>query len=98
MRSSGRARTLWGWPEFEPVLEEQQITLSRATVCDLQRGVTICAAQVATFGRDRLKRLVSTIRLYDAERIAKSIYNGVQQHRDHTEAFDDFTLVVIRAE
>ena len=50
-----------------------------------------------SFGRDQVLDLVKSIRMYDADRIAQSIYNVVQQHRGHADAFDDFTLLVIRA-
>lgn len=96
----GRGRFLGLWPEFEPVFEEQQVAFESGDCLVIYSdGVTDMRNPGGeAFGRDRLRRLVSTVRLYDADRIAKSIYNGVQQHRDHTEAFDDFTLVVIRAE
>lgn len=96
----GRGRFLGLWPEFEPVFEEQQVVFEPGDCLVIYSdGVTDMRNPGGEpFGRDRLKRLVRTIRLYDADRIAKSIYNGVQQHRDHAEAFDDFTLVVIRAE
>jgi serine phosphatase RsbU (regulator of sigma subunit) len=96
----GRGRFLGLWPEFEPVFEEKQVIFETGDCLVIYSdGVTdMRNPSNETFGRDRLKRLVRTIRLYDAERIAKSIYSGVQQHRDHAEAFDDFTLVVIRAE
>jgi serine phosphatase RsbU (regulator of sigma subunit) len=45
-----------------------------------------------------MKDLVKTIHAYDAERIARSVYNAVQQQRGGAEAFDDFTLVVLRVE
>lgn len=95
----GRGRFLGLWPEFEPVFEERQITLEPGDCLVIYSdGVTDMRNPAGQpFGRERLRQLVQTIRLYDAERIAKSIYSGVQQHRDYTEAFDDFTLVVIRA-
>jgi serine phosphatase RsbU (regulator of sigma subunit) len=95
----GRGRFLGLWPEFEPVFEERQITLEPGDCLVIYSdGVTDMRNPAGQpFGRERLRQLVSTIRLYDAERIAKSIYSGVQQHRNYTEAFDDFTLVVVRA-
>ncbi|MBN1310954.1 MAG: SpoIIE family protein phosphatase [Anaerolineae bacterium] len=96
----GRGRFLGLWPEFEPVFEERQITLEAGDCLVIYSdGVTdMRNPSGEAFGRERLKQVVRGVRLYDAERIAKSIHSGVQRHRDHAEAFDDFTLVVVRAE
>jgi serine phosphatase RsbU (regulator of sigma subunit) len=96
----GRGRFLGLWPEFEPVFEEREVTLEAGDCLVIYSdGVTDMRNPGGeAFGRERLKQVVRGVRLYDAERIAKSIYSGVERHRDHAEAFDDFTLVVVRAE
>jgi len=95
----GRGRFLGLWPDFEPVFDEQQVTLESGDCLALYSdGVTdMRGPQGDTFGRERLRDLVKSIRMYDAERIAKSIYNGVQTHRGGVDAFDDFTLVIVKA-
>jgi serine phosphatase RsbU (regulator of sigma subunit) len=95
----GRGRFLGLWPEFEPMFDEQQITLNTGDcVVIYSDGVTDMRNPGGeAYGRERLRQLVRSLRMYDAERIAHSIYNGVHQHRNYTESFDDFTLLVIRA-
>ncbi len=97
---SGKGRFLGLWQEMPPVLEEQSIQLhSGDCLVIYSDGVTDMRSQTGeSYGRDRLNQLVKTIRIYDADRIAKSIYEAVQGHRNHTEAFDDFTLLVLRVE
>jgi sigma-B regulation protein RsbU (phosphoserine phosphatase) len=97
---TGRGRFLGLWPEFEPVFEERQIVFEPGDCLVIYSdGVTdMRSPSGEPFGRERLKQVVRGVRLYDAERIARSIYSGVQRHRDYAEAFDDFTLVVVRAE
>lgn len=94
----GRGRFLGLWPDFEPVFDEQQVTLDPGDCLVIYSdGVTdMRNAQGDIFGRDSVLNLVRTIRMYDAERIAGSIYGAVQQHRGSADAFDDFTLVVMR--
>ncbi len=95
----GQGRFLGLWADVAPVFQEQQITLNSGDCLVLYSdGVTdMRNPSGASFGRDQMAQFVSSIRKYDAERIARSIYNVVQQHRGDAEAFDDFTLLVIRA-
>jgi serine phosphatase RsbU (regulator of sigma subunit) len=94
----GKGRFLGLWPDFSPVFEEQQLQLEAGdTLVIYSDGVTdMRNPEGETFTRERLREMVKSIRMYDAERIAKSIYNGVQQHRNFADAFDDFTLVVVK--
>jgi serine phosphatase RsbU (regulator of sigma subunit) len=95
----GRGRFLGLWAEFEPVFDEQEVVLEPGDCLVIYSdGVTdMRSPEGDTFGRDRLMELVRTIRQYDADRIARSIYKGVQTHRGDVEAFDDFTLVTVRS-
>ena len=94
----GKGRFLGLWPDFEPVFDEQQVTLDTGdTLVIYSDGVTdMRNPKGETYGRERVRDLVKSVRMYDADRIAKSIYSGVQVHRAGVEAFDDFTLVVVR--
>jgi len=49
------------------------------------------------FGVDRLQQIVSTLHDQDADIIAQSIVDSVREHRSHVHAFDDVTLLVVRA-
>lgn len=95
----GRGRFLGLWAEFEPVFDEQEIVFKPGDCLVIYSdGVTdMRNPEGDTYGRERLKDLVRSIRQYDATRIARSIYNGAQKHRGEADAFDDFTLVVVRA-
>lgn len=95
---SGRGRFLGLWADPAPVLEEKQVVLKPGDCLIIYSdGVTdMRNPEGLSFGRDQLEQLVASIRMYDAERISRSIYNVVQQHRGHAEAFDDFTLLVMR--
>ncbi len=96
----GRGRFLGLWPDFEPVFDEQQIQLQSGDCLVIYSdGVTdMRSPSGESFGRDQVKQLVTSIRMYNAERIAHSIYNVVQDHRGHADAFDDFTLLVVRVD
>lgn len=96
----GRGRFLGLWDDIPPKLEEQQIDLySGDCLVIYSDGVTdMRNPEGKPFGREQVMKLVRGIRMYDAERISQSIYNVVQQHRGHADAFDDFTLLVLRAE
>jgi serine phosphatase RsbU (regulator of sigma subunit) len=96
----GRGRFLGLWLDMPPTFEEQQVTLDAGDCLVIYSdGVTDMRDPSGdSFGRERMRDLVKSIHFQDAERIARSIYNAVQQHRTGSEAFDDFTLVVLRAE
>lgn len=96
----GKGRFLGLWHDMPPVLEEQQLQLhSGDCLIIYSDGVTdMRDPDGVSFGRDQLASLVRSLRMYDADRIARSIYNVVQQHRGVAEAFDDFTLLVMRVE
>jgi serine phosphatase RsbU (regulator of sigma subunit) len=96
----GRGRFLGLWADAPPTLEEQQVQLNPGDCLVIYSdGVTdMRNPEGKAFGRDQVMNLVRSVRMYDAGRIANSIYNVVQQHRKHAEAFDDFTLLVVRAE
>ena len=95
----GRGRFLGLWADFEPVFDEQEVIFKPGdTMVIYSDGVTdMRNAAGDTYGRDRLKDLVRSIRQYDANKIARGIYNGAQSHRGAVDAFDDFTLVVVKA-
>jgi phosphoserine phosphatase RsbU/P len=95
----GRGRFLGLWSDFDPVFDEQEVIFKPGDCLVIYSdGVTDMRGLGGdTYGRDRLKDLVRTIRQYNADRIARSIYTGVQAHRGQVDAFDDFTLVVVRA-
>jgi serine phosphatase RsbU (regulator of sigma subunit) len=95
----GKGRFLGLWADPGPVFEEQQITLNSGDCLLLYSdGVTDMRNPAGdSFGRDRVLEVARSLRIYDADRIARSIYNTVQQYRVGVEAFDDFTLLVIRA-
>lgn len=92
----GRGRFLGMWPGL-PV-EEQEITLTPGDCLVIYSdGITdMTNLESEPFGRERLKTLVRRARSYDAERIAQRIYKAVAKHRGSAEAFDDFTLLVMR--
>ncbi|HEC23739.1 MAG TPA: hypothetical protein ENI95_12575 [Chloroflexi bacterium] len=96
----GRGRFLGLWETPPPTFEERSVHLASGDCLVIYSdGVTdMRNASGEAFGRKRLARLVSTLRSYNAERIAESIYNVVQRHRGPIDAFDDFTLLVVRAE
>lgn len=95
----GRGRFLGLWPDREPVFEEQEVVLEPGDrlvlysdgVCDMRNP------ENKPFGRDTLARLIQTLQDQDADRLARMIYNVVQKHRAHQDAFDDFTLLVVCA-
>jgi serine phosphatase RsbU (regulator of sigma subunit) len=93
----GRGRFLGMWPGLP--LEERQITLGSGDCLIIYSdGVTdMTNPDGEPFGRGRVEAFVRSIRAYEAERIARSLFNVVQQHRGHAPAFDDFTLLVVRA-
>ncbi len=96
----GRGRFLGLWLDLPPVFDEQEIELGSGDCLILYSdGVTDMRNPAGdSFGRERMRDLVKAIHFHDAERIARSIYNAVQQQRGSAEAFDDFTLLVLRAE
>lgn len=96
----GRGRFLGLWHDLPPVLEEQQLALESGDCLIIYSdGVTdMRNPDGVAFGREQVANLVRSLRMYEADRIAKSIYNVVQQHRGPAEAFDDFTLLVLKAE
>ena len=93
----GRGRFIGMWPDL-PV-EEQRVTLSSGDCLIIYSdGVTdMTNVDGEPYGRERVASFVRSIRAYGAERIANSLFNVVQQHKGHTPAFDDFTLLVVRA-
>jgi serine phosphatase RsbU (regulator of sigma subunit) len=96
----GSGRFLGLWPDMNPIFEEQSVILKPGECLVIYSdGVTDMRDPTGhSFGSERLAELVRGLRMYNAERIAQSIYNVVHQHRSHAEAFDDFTLLVVRAE
>lgn len=97
---SGGGRFLGLWADPAPQFEEQCIRVhSGDCLVIYSDGVTDMRNPGGdSYGRERLAKLVTTLRAYDSERIADSIYHVSQQHRGPIGAFDDFTLLVIRAE
>jgi len=95
----GRGRFLGLWPDLEPVFEEQEITLHPGDrLIFYSDGVTdMRNPDNKPFGRNALARLAQLLRTYNADRLARMIYNVVQQHRAYNDAFDDFTLLVVCA-
>jgi len=95
----GRGRFLGLWSDGQPSFEEQQVALETGDCLVIYSdGVTdMRNPSGEAFGRERLAHFVRGIRTYDAERIARSIHRSVRRHRGDAEAFDDFTLLVIRA-
>lgn len=49
------------------------------------------------FGRAQLEKRAISLRDQDADGLAQGIYHAVSAHRDGTDAFDDFTLLVMQA-
>jgi serine phosphatase RsbU (regulator of sigma subunit) len=96
----GRGRFLGLWATPEPVFDEEQIQLESGDLLLLYSdGVTdMRNPKNESFGRDKVADVAKSLRMHEADRIAKSIYNVVQQHRAGADAFDDFTLLVIKAE
>ncbi len=96
----GEGRFLGLWSETEPPLDEQEVTLAPGdSLVIYSDGVTDMRDPAdESFGREALARLVVTLRRSDAKQIARSIYEAVQEHRGVATAYDDFTLLVIRAE
>jgi len=97
---SGQGRFLGLWAELGVPFEEQQLTLSSGDVLIFYSdGVTdMRNAENEPFGEQQVAEFVRSVRMNDASHIAERVYEVVQQHRGDTEAFDDFTLLVIRAE
>ena len=95
----GRGRFLGLWPDRDPVFEEQRITLGPGDRLILYSdGVTeMRNLDNQPFGRKALANLAQGLRAFDADRLARMVYNVVQHHRSYTDAFDDFTLLVISA-
>ncbi len=96
----GRGRFLGLWPDMTPAFEEQAVQLySGDALVIYSDGVTDMRNPTGDpYARDRLCDLSRTLRIYEADRIAHNIYNAVREHRGSAEAFDDFTLLVLRAE
>jgi serine phosphatase RsbU (regulator of sigma subunit) len=96
----GGGRFLGLWADPAPQFDEQCIRVQSGDCLVIYSdGVTdMRNPDGDSYGRERLAKLVTTLRAYDAERIADSIYHVSQQHRGPIGAFDDFTLLVIRAE
>jgi len=95
---TGKGRFLGLWEDLGVPFEEVTIPLKQGDVFAFYSdGVTdMRNPEGESFGSERLADLVRSLRMYDADRIAQSVYNVVQQFRDEAEAFDDFTLVVLR--
>ncbi|GAB4470465.1 MAG: hypothetical protein Kow00124_06600 [Anaerolineae bacterium] len=97
---TGRGRFMGLWASPPPAFEEQEVKLSPGdSIILYSDGVTdMRNAEGKPFGRDRLQEVAVTVRNFSAERIARGIYGAVQRHRGLVDAFDDFTLLVVRAE
>lgn len=95
----GRGRFLGLWPDMPPTFDEQSIQFESGDCLVIYSdGVTDMRSPAGdSFGRERMRSLVKAINIYEADRIARSIYGAVQQHRGTADAFDDFTLMVLRA-
>nr|MBN1229032.1 SpoIIE family protein phosphatase [Anaerolineae bacterium] len=95
----GSGRFLGLWPELTTPFKEQQVQLKSGDCLVIYSdGVTdMRNPEGEAYGAENLASLVRGLRMYDADRIAQSIYSVVQQHRAGAEAFDDFSLLVIRA-
>lgn len=96
----GNGRFLGLWPDLGEGFGEEHITLASGDLLVIYSdGVTDMRNPAGdSFGADRLADLVSSQRQQDAESIARSVYETVQAHRNGAQAFDDFTLVVVRVE
>lgn len=96
----GEGRFLGLWHETDPIFEEREIAIEdHDTVILYSDGVLDMRNEKSVpFGREALAGLAHGLRERPADEIAHGIYNVVQQHRGRAEAFDDFTLLVLRAD
>jgi serine phosphatase RsbU (regulator of sigma subunit) len=96
----GRGRFLGLWPDMVPEFDEQSLQLAKGDCLIIYSdGVTdMRNADGESYGRERMCNLVKNIHIYDADRIARTIHNAVQEHRGTAEAFDDFTLLTLRVD
>jgi serine phosphatase RsbU (regulator of sigma subunit) len=94
----GEGRFLGMWAE-PPDLEERSVRLESGDVLLLfSDGVTdMLDPHGRSYGRDALAETAIRHRARDAESIAGAIHDAVSRHRAGAEAFDDFTLLVVRA-
>ncbi len=95
----GRGRFLGLEPDIDPVFEEQTLQLAPGNhVIIYSDGVIdMRNSRGEPFGRARLAKLATSLRHHDANQLATGIYTHVQQHRGSANAFDDFTLLALRA-
>jgi serine phosphatase RsbU (regulator of sigma subunit) len=94
----GKGRFLGMWPA--PPVEEEQLLQFQPGDCLViySDGVTdMTNAKDEPFGAGGLENIVVKHHHQDAEAIAQAIFDAVQTHRGDTDAFDDVTLVVVRA-
>ncbi len=95
----GRGRFLGLWSDSPPEFEEQQVILEDGDcVVIYSDGVTDMRNPLGEpFGRERLAQTVRDLHAGSAEHIAHGVHRAVREYRSAAEAFDDFTLLVIRA-
>ena len=94
----GKGRFLGMWPET-PQLEELRCEF-KAGDCFViySDGVTdMTDSGGVAFGRGRLEQVVVDHHRENAESIAQGVFDAVQKHRGDADAFDDVTLLVVRA-
>jgi phosphoserine phosphatase RsbU/P len=105
IRKDGAVSSLGGAGRFlgmlndpPPHIEEQEVRLGSGDVLLLfSDGVTdMRDPGGACYGRDALVEVARRHRTLDAESIAGAIHGAVCRHRAGAEAFDDFTLLVVR--
>jgi sigma-B regulation protein RsbU (phosphoserine phosphatase) len=96
----GQGRALGMTLGGPPVFQEQALALGSGDCLVIYSdGVTDMRNPAGeSFGPERLAQLVVDLRAGGADQISQGIYDAVQRHRGAAEAFDDFTLLVIKVE
>lgn len=94
----GKGRFLGMWPG-EPVQEEMLLEFEPGDCLVIYSdGVTdMTDPSGKEFGAKRLENVVKHFRSRSAEEIAQGLFDRVQDHRKHTESFDDVTFVIVQA-
>ncbi len=94
----GSGRFLGMLDDPPPSFENREVVLRPGDVLLLfSDGVTdMQNPQGGLFGRERLIEVAREARSEAAREIADRIYSAVREHRAGAEAFDDFTLLVVR--
>ncbi len=97
---SGQGRFLGLWNDPAPVFEERSVQLHPGDVLMLfSDGVTdMRNPEGEPFGRDRLFNVTQHLHAEPADTIASGVLTEVIRHRQHQDAFDDFTFVVVKVD